>query len=183
MKIMVASDIHGSAYYCEKMLERYKIENADRLVLLGDILYHGPRNALPKDYSPKVVAQFLNVWKDEILSVRGNCDSEVDQMVLDFPIMADYGFLCLGSKTFYITHGHIFGPDNPPPMKSGDVLLCGHTHIPAFIKYDNFTYINPGSVSIPKDNSQHGYLIIDENQIRFKTIDGDEYMAYSMSDF
>ena len=105
---MFASDIHGSAYYCEKMLEAYEAEKADRLILLGDLLYHGPRNDLPRDYAPKKVIAMLNEYKDQLYVVRGNCDAEVDQMVLQFPIMADYCVILDGSRTIYASHGHIY---------------------------------------------------------------------------
>ena len=131
MKLMIASDIHGSAYYCKKMVAAYQREHADRLLLLGDILYHGPRNDLPEDYDPKAVISLLNPLKQEILCVRGNCDTEVDQMVLDFPIMAEYCLLELNGQTVFATHGHHFNPQNPPMLKDGDILLNGHTHIPA----------------------------------------------------
>lgn len=161
MKLMIASDIHGSAYYCDKMLEAYKKEAADRLLLLGDILYHGPRNDLPKDYAPKEVIAMLNPFKNEILCVRGNCDTEVDQMVLDFPILADYCYLALDDLSIFATHGHIYNPQNLPPLKDGDILLNGHTHIPANQNMGSFTYMNPGSISIPKEGSAHGYMVYD----------------------
>jgi hypothetical protein len=141
------------------MIEAYKRERADRLLLLGDILYHGPRNDLPKDYDPKAVIQMLNEMKEELLCVRGNCDTEVDQMVLDFPILADYCILELGGHTIYATHGHHFNPQNLPPLKRGDILLNGHTHIPANTEIGEYRYLNPGSVSIPKEGSAHGYMI------------------------
>ena len=137
MKLMIASDIHGSAFYCEKMIEAYKREGADRLLLLGDILYHGPRNDLPEGYAPKEVIAMLNPLKSELLCVRGNCDTEVDQMVLEFPILADYCYVNLsgengqGDITIFATHGHIYHPHHLPPLKDGDILLNGHTHIPA----------------------------------------------------
>ena len=131
MKLVFASDIHGSAYYCAKLLEQYQNEQADKLILLGDILYHGPRNALPKEYAPMEVAQMLNAHKQEILCVRGNCDAEVDQMVLEFPIMADYAVLSLGDRMAYITHGHIHNSGNLPMMRPQDLLIHGHTHRPA----------------------------------------------------
>lgn len=180
MKFFIASDIHGSAYYCEKMLEAYKNEKADKLVLLGDILYHGPRNDLPEGYAPKKVIEMLNPLKDEIICVRGNCDAEVDQMVLNFPIMADYALLPVGKKTVFITHGHKFNKDNLPSLKKGDILLHGHTHVPVCEEYENFTYINPGSVSIPKENSGHGYMILDGNEFTWKIFDGEEYRKYSI---
>ena len=129
MKIMVASDIHGSAYYCKKMLEAYKMEKAERLLILGDILYHGPRNDLPKEYAPKEVISMLNEVKNQVCAVRGNCDKEVDQMVLEFPMLADYSLLILKEKCIYATHGHVFHRNHLPPLKNGDVLLHGHTHL------------------------------------------------------
>lgn len=171
MKLMIASDIHGSAFYCRKMLDAYSREEADRLLLLGDILYHGPRNDLPKDYRPKEVIALLNPMKEHLLCVRGNCDTEVDQMVLDFPILADYCLLDLDGQTVLATHGHIYNPGNLPPVKSGDILLTGHTHIPAKKALGNITYMNPGSVSIPKENSAHGYMIYD-GDFFWKDLDG-----------
>lgn len=160
MKWFIASDIHGSAYYCKLMLEKFKEEKADRLLLLGDILYHGPRNDLPRDYSPKEVINMLNEVKENILCVRGNCDTEVDQMVLEFPVLADYAVVDLGERLMYCTHGHKFIPDNSLKLKEGDIVLSGHTHIPLCEERDGILYLNPGSVSIPKENSQHGYMIL-----------------------
>ena len=180
MKYFIASDIHGSAYYCEKMLEAYKEEKADKLILLGDILYHGPRNDLPEGYAPKKVINMLNPLKDEIICVRGNCDAEVDQMVLNFPIMADYALLPVGKKTVFITHGHKFNKENLPAIKKGDILLHGHTHVPVCEEYENFTYINPGSVSIPKENSGHAYMTLEGNEFVWKIFNGGEYKRYSI---
>lgn len=173
MKLMIASDLHGSAYYCRKMIDAYNREHADRLLLLGDILYHGPRNDLPKDYAPKEVITMLNPLKNELLCVRGNCDTEVDQMVLDFPILADYCFLSIDDHNILATHGHIYHPNHLPPMKEGDILLTGHTHIPANREIGNYTYMNPGSVSIPKDGSAHGYMIYDGDFL-WKDLDGNK---------
>lgn len=161
MKIMIASDIHGSAYYAEKLMDSYKESGAERLVLLGDLLYHGPRNDLPRDYAPKKVIELLNAAADEILCVRGNCDTEVDQMVLDFPILADYAIIMLGNRLFYLTHGHKYGADNFPNVKCGDGIIQGHTHVPMYEERDGILCINPGSVSIPKDGSPHRCLIWD----------------------
>ena len=159
MKYFIASDIHGSAYYCRRLLEAYEREGADRLVLLGDILYHGPRNDLPKDYNPKDVFAMLNEKKDAILCVRGNCDSEVDQMVLEFPIMAPYAILTQGSLVVYATHGDHYNTHRLPPLQKGDILLHGHTHLPVWEPFgqDNY-YLNPGSASLPKDGNPHSYL-------------------------
>ncbi len=176
MKIMVASDIHGSSYYCKKMLDAFASEKADRLLLLGDILYHGPRNDLPRDYAPKLVIDMLNEVKTKIFCVRGNCDTEVDQMVLQFPILADYCLLYYKNRLIYATHGHNFNTSQLPPLCSGDILLHGHTHVPAWEEFGNGNlYINPGSVSIPKENSEHGYLTLEDSGIFFRNLDGELY--------
>lgn len=172
MKWLIASDIHGSAYYCRRLLEAYKKENADRLILLGDILYHGPRNDLPKDYAPKQVIAMLNEIKDELLCVRGNCDTEVDQMVLDFPVLADYAILDLGKRLAYLTHGHIYNESNLPPICDGDIIIHGHTHIPKCVEHEKYIYMNPGSVSIPKENSHHGYMTLEKGKFNWKDLDG-----------
>lgn len=172
MKYMFASDIHGSAYYCRKMLEVYENSGAERLIVLGDILYHGPRNDLPKDYAPKEVIAMLNPKKDEIYAVRGNCDAEVDQMVLDFPIMADYAVLVLNGHTFYATHGHIYHEDNLPPMKTGDILVHGHTHLLRAEVHDGITILNPGSVSIPKGGNPATYGMLEENIFKIYDFSG-----------
>lgn len=180
MKWMIASDIHGSAFYCRQMLERYRAEKADRLLLLGDLLYHGPRNDLPKEYAPKEVIALLNPLKNELLCVRGNCEAEVDQMVLQFPVLAEYALLSLDSRLLFATHGHRFGKDNPPPLKPGDLLLCGHTHIPACEPAGEITYLNPGSVSIPKEGSPHSYMTLENGLFLWKSLDGEEYRRFSL---
>ena len=177
-KWLIASDLHGSAYYCNALLDAYAREGAQRLILLGDILYHGPRNDLPRDYAPKEVIALLSAYKDEIFAVRGNCDTEVDQMVLPFPILADYAVLTAGERAVYLTHGHKYGKDNPPPLKRGDVLLCGHTHVVANEECGDFVYLNPGSLSIPKENTARGYILLDGDTFRFKTLDGEEYDVF-----
>ena len=178
MKILIASDIHGSAYYCKKLIEAYKTEKADKLLLLGDILYHGPRNDLPEEYAPKEVIQMLNRMKKEILCVRGNCDTEVDQMVLEFPVMAEYSFMYDGNRMVFITHGHKFNESNLPMLNKGDVLLNGHTHVPKCTEHEDYIYINPGSVSIPKESSEHSYMIYENSEFVWKNLDGEEYMRY-----
>lgn len=183
MKLMIASDIHGSAYYCRKMLEAYDGEKADKLLLLGDILYHGPRNDLPKEYAPKEVIAMLNARKQELLCVRGNCDTEVDQMVLEFPILADYCFLNLDGQNIYATHGHVWNPGKLPMLKAGDILLNGHTHIPACEKIhtgadQSVMYMNPGSVSIPKENSEHSYMICENGVFEWKNLEGEGYQIW-----
>lgn len=176
MNLMIASDIHGSAYYCEKMLEAFNREKADRLLLLGDILYHGPRNDLSLEYEPKKVIAMLNACKERIFCVRGNCDTEVDQMVLEFPILADYCLLTADDRLLYATHGHHYTVVTPPPLQTGDLLLHGHTHIPAWEPFgNNNLYLNPGSVSIPKANSTHSYMKIEGKDVYWKTLDGNVY--------
>lgn len=180
MKILIASDIHGSAYFCRLLLEAFEKEKADKILLLGDVLYHGPRNDLPKDYSPKEVISMLNPLKEKILCIRGNCDTEVDQMVLEFPILADYCFLPLETRTIYATHGHIYNENKLPPLQKGDILLNGHTHIPKCAEYDEFTYINTGSVSIPKENSPHSYIVLEDGLFIWKNLEtGEEYKRYT----
>ncbi len=172
MKWMIASDIHGSAYWCRKLIEKYKEEQADRLILLGDLLYHGPRNDLPDEYAPKQVISMLNAMKDEILCVRGNCEAEVDQMVLDFPVLADYALLALDKRMIFFTHGHVYNESNVPPLKNGDILLHGHTHVPKCVEHESYIYMNPGSVSIPKENSHHGYMTLENGKFLWKDFDG-----------
>ena len=172
MKWMIASDLHGSAYYCRKMLEAFEREGAVRLFLLGDLLYHGPRNDLPREYAPKEVIPLLNGKKEKLLCVRGNCDAEVDQMVLEFPVLADYAVLPVGQRLIYATHGHIYHVKNLPPLAPGDVLLHGHTHVPAWTEFGQGNlYLNPGSVSIPKENSPHSYMILEGNTMQWKELE------------
>lgn len=180
MKWMICSDIHGSSYYCEKMLERFNAEKADRLLILGDVLYHGPRNDLPKDYAPKKVIEMLNGMKDRIMCVRGNCDTEVDQMVLNFPVLADYAIIDTCGKMIYATHGHNYNPEKLPPLKSGDALLFGHIHVPKCYTENDILILNPGSVSIPKENSEHSYMTLEGNQLSWKNLDGVEYNSYTL---
>ena len=168
-KIMIASDIHGSAYYCRQMLDRFKEEKAERLVLLGDVLYHGPRNDLPKEYAPKEVIAMLNPLRNQIICVRGNCDTEVDQMVLDFNV---------NGRSIVLAHGHKLDEKNIPALCEGDILLCGHTHVPKCEQRDGYIYMNPGSVSIPKENSAHSYMILDDKFYWKDIEDGSIYMTY-----
>ena len=164
MKLMIASDLHGSAAYTRRLLELYRDTGCQRLVLLGDLLYHGPRNPLPEGYEPPAVAKLLNDMADELLCVRGNCDAEVDQMVLHFPILSDSALLVLDGLTIHATHGHIHGPDTPPPLRQGDILLCGHFHVPVRRDCGRYTYLNPGSVALPKENSPHSCMVLEDGQ-------------------
>ena len=172
MKWLIASDIHGSARWCRRLLEAWDSEQADRLLLLGDVLYHGPRNDLPDQYAPKEVIAMLNARRERILCVRGNCEAEVDQMVLDFPVLADYAVLWEGSRLIYCTHGHVYNTGKLPPLQEGDVLLHGHTHIPAWEDHGAYRYLNPGSVAIPKEGSWHGHMTLENGRFLWKDFDG-----------
>lgn len=180
MKLMFASDIHGDADCCEQMLKRFDGEKADKLFLLGDILYHGPRNDLPNGYAPKKVIAMLNERREKLLCVRGNCDTEVDQMVLTFPIMADYSMLWLDGRTVFLTHGHIYNTENPPALSRGDILLHGHTHIQTFDDSRDYIYINPGSVSLPKENNPKTYMIYENGVFTIRTLDGEDVNCYRL---
>lgn len=171
MKLFIISDIHGSLFYLKKAISIFEKGNYDKLIILGDELYHGPRNPLPKDYSPKEVIEILNKYKDKIIAVRGNCDSEVDQMVLEYPIMSDYSMIYLNNRRVYITHGHIYNKDNPLLMNEGDILLYGHFHIPIIEKINGKIFLNPGSISLPKNNSEHSYGILEDNKFTIMNLD------------
>ena len=172
MKWMIASDLHGSYFYASQMQQAFEREQADRLFLLGDLLYHGPRNDLPREYAPKEVIPLLNGKKEKLLCVRGNCDAEVDQMVLEFPVLADYAVLPVGRRLIYATHGHIYHVKNLPPLAPGDVLLHGHTHVPAWTEFGQGNlYLNPGSVSIPKEDSPHSYMTLEGNTMQWKELE------------
>ena len=170
MKLVIASDIHGSAFWCGKLLEVIEEVNPDRIVLLGDLLYHGPRNDLPRDYAPKQVIPMLSGLKNKVLAVRGNCEAEVDQMVLPFPCMADYALLEADGLRMYLTHGHHANPENLPPLREGDVFLSGHTHVKIDKIVDGIRCLNPGSVSIPKDGS-HSCLIFDSGAFTVRLLE------------
>ena len=177
MKMLFASDIHGSAFFCRQLLDIYRKSGAARLVLLGDILYHGPRNDLPREYAPREVISMLNPLKDQIYAVRGNCDTEVDQMVLQFPILADYALLSIEGNTLYATHGHVFNQYSLPPMQDGDILIHGHTHLLKAEKmetdFGTVAILNPGSVSIPKGGNPNTYAILEYGIFTIKTLDGE----------
>ena len=171
MKIMAASDIHGSIGVANKILEVYEQEKADKLLLLGDLLYHGPRNDLPGDYNPKAVLALLNQHKKDILAVRGNCDTEVDQMVLEFPILADYIYLTIGEQVIFASHGHHYNKDNPPVfLPEGAILLNGHTHVVADEDCGTFRYMNPGSPAIPKNGTEPSYIIFEEGTAEIRKL-------------
>ena len=173
MKLVIASDIHGAASWCERLMAAIEAESPDRVILLGDLLYHGPRNDLPADYAPKRVIEMLNSIADQVIAVRGNCEAEVDQMVLPFPVLADYCLLESAGHLIYATHGHHFNEDHLPPLHPGDVLLHGHTHIPRRTLRDGVYVLNPGSVSIPKAGSWHGYMTLEDGVFTWKTLSGD----------
>lgn len=171
IKLLIASDLHGSAKYCREILKAFEREGADALILLGDILYHGPRNPLPEEYNPKEVSELLSVYKNKILCVRGNCDSEVDQAVLPFPILSDGAMVFADGLRIYLAHGH-----NPaPPLETGDVYITGHTHVPQ--KDDEgYLHLNPGSVALPKDDGlTRGYILYTDGVFYFRTLDGKTY--------
>lgn len=180
MKWIIGSDIHGSAYYCKKFIEAFETEKADRILLLGDILYHGPRNDLPGGHAPKEVIALLNPLSDKISCVRGNCEAEVDQMVLTFPCLSDYLLLHVDGITIFATHGHLFGEKNPPKFEKGGVLLCGHTHVPKCVEYEDYVYMNPGSMSLPKEGSHHGYMVYENRKFIWKDFEGNHKMEYEV---
>ena len=179
IKWLIASDIHGSALYCRELADAYRREKADRLLLLGDILYHGPRNDLPSGYDPKETSRILNELSSDIMCVRGNCEAEVDQLMLDFPIMADYALISFGRNVIFATHGHLYNNDRLPPLHAGDILLHGHTHVPAREQHEGYVYLNPGSVSIPKNGTERGYMTFDGETFLWKTLGGESYMEYT----
>lgn len=175
MKLLIASDLHGSSYFVEKLAQCIEAEQPDKILLLGDLLYHGPRNSLPSFYDTAAVAKILNDRKNLLLCVRGNCDTEVDQMVLDFPILADYCMLDLDGHTLFATHGHHYNRENLPPMGTGEILLHGHTHIPENGVCGDIRILNPGSVSIPKGGSKNSYMTYEKGTFCWKDLDGEVY--------
>ena len=180
MKLLICSDIHGDITGAEAVIRFFNEEKCDKILILGDILYHGPRNDLPSGYAPKAVIKLLNEYKDSILAVRGNCDAEVDDMVLEFPIMADYALLNLDGVNVFATHGHHYNTATPPKLKAGDVLLHGHTHVLKAEEVGNENlYLNPGSVSLPKEGTPKGYILYEKGVFSFRRLDGEEYNRYS----
>ena len=182
MKFLIASDIHGSAKYCRELLTAMDREQPDRVLLLGDLLYHGPRNDLPEEYAPKEVIAMLNGIREKLFCVRGNCDTEVDQMVLTFPILADYCLLEEKGVLIFATHGHHYNLSAPPLLKKGDILLHGHTHIPAWQETETYTYLNPGSVSIPKEGSRHSYMTLKNGEFLWKDLAGETYHRFCIGE-
>lgn len=180
MKLMFLTDIHGSAFYFNQSVEAIKRENPDMICLLGDLLYHGPRNPLPKDYDPKVVLAGLNEMKDKLVAVRGNCDSEVDQMVLEFPIMSDYHIVLYNGRKLFLTHGHLYNESNLPELNAGDCVIHGHTHVPVAKEVNGIHVLNPGSTSLPKQETPHSYGIIEEDKFTAKTLEGEAFLSYSL---
>lgn len=170
MKVLIASDIHGSAFYTEKVLERFKAENADKLILLGDIYNHGPRNPFPKDYAPQQVASLLNSVTENLIVVRGNCDSQVDTMISDFDFTENVCILSEG-KTVFCTHGHIYNKDNLPQTHYNAVVY-GHFHTGFIEKVGETVVANAGSVSLPKGGTPNSYILLSGKTIILKTIDG-----------
>ena len=170
MKLLIASDIHGSAFWCGKLMEVAEEFQPQRILLLGDLLYHGPRNDLPREYAPNQVIPMLSRWADKIIAVRGNCEAEVDQMVLPFPCMADFSQLCTDGNTLYLTHGHHHNPDNLPPLAEGSIFLSGHTHVKLDEVKNGIRCLNPGSVSIPKDGS-HSCILYENGNFSFKILE------------
>ena len=179
MKLLIASDIHGSAYWCERVLSLLERERAERLLLLGDVLYHGPRNDLPRDYAPKAVTAMLTGLDTPVLGVRGNCDAEIDQTVLGFPIMADYSLFITGQHKIFVTHGHLYTPEDHPKLCPGDAFLFGHIHVPVCEMRDGILILNPGSTSIPKESSPHSFMTYEGGVFRWIDLEsGEEYKKY-----
>ena len=185
MKLLIASDIHGSSYWCGKLLERIADENPDMIVLLGDILYHGPRNDLPKEYAPKAVIEMLNPLAERLVCVRGNCDSEVDQMVLDFSVLTESTVIVDGTTVLAAVHGHHIAEAKRTPTV-GNAVLYGHTHVPGVFDAPECDksgrkYINPGSVSIPKEDSPNSYMIYETGAFAWKCVsDGSVYKTHTL---
>jgi len=175
MKYLIVSDIHGSAYYAKKVMHAFHSHQCDYILLLGDILYHGPRNPLPKEYDPKTVIALLNEVKDKIIACRGNCDSEVDQMVLDFTIQNTTQVVIEEDYRIFLTHGHIYHPEYlPQGISANDIFLFGHIHIPIMETKNNIHIINPGSIALPKENNPHTFGILENNT--FTLIDDEDFV-------
>lgn len=175
MKFLIVSDIHGDAECCSAMLNAYEREGAEKILMLGDVLYHGPRNDLPSGYAPKKVIEMLNALSDKIVCVRGNCEAEVDQMVLAFPCMADKAVVRDDERgiEIHMSHGHIYNPDKLPEMLDGSLFLYGHTHLLSIERRGGIVCLNPGSISIPKGGNPRSYAIYDSGKLTIKTFEGE----------
>ena len=181
MKLFFASDIHGCAQSCERMLKAFELSGAQHLILLGDVLNHGPRNPLPAGYDPIQVAELLNEFAHRIIAVRGNCDSEVDQVLLHFPMMADYNWVLLPSgRRLFLTHGHTHKAGNCLGLTDGDILVSGHTHLPVAEVIDQTLCFNPGSVTIPRGDFPASYGLYEDGKFTVVSFDGDELACMSI---
>lgn len=180
MKLFFMSDIHGSVYFLKKALENFKREAADYICILGDQLYHGARNPLPPEYNPKEAAQLLNGYSKKIIAIRGNCDSEVDEMVLEYPIMATYSTVLLGRRRLFLTHGHVYSPETQPPLNDGDILAFGHIHLPIAEKRGNIYIYNPGSITFPKENFPNSYGTLEDETLKIKNLDGKTFKEITL---
>lgn len=182
MKLLIASDIHGDAACCRAMLDAADRESVERILLLGDLLYHGPRNDLPPGYAPKEVIEMLNAAADKLICVRGNCDTEVDQMVLNFPILSETAWVYDGENktSLFLSHGHKYSPDSLPPLPSRTVFLYGHTHVLGLKEVGGVICINPGSVSLPKNNNPKTYGVYDGGVFEIKELDGTVVERYDL---
>lgn len=180
MKLFFVSDIHGSAFYTRRALEIFKKEEADFIVILGDELYHGARNPLPVEYNPKEVTELLNEYADKIIAIRGNCDSEVDAMVLNYPMMSDYSIVLYNGRRLFLTHGHVYDEENLPKLSSGDVFIYGHYHIPKAEKKGDVFIINPGSITFPKENNPNTYAMLEDNIFTIKDLEGNIFKSLEL---
>ncbi len=178
MKLFIISDLHGSAEYCRQMIDAFVNEHADKLVILGDVLYHGPRNDQPEVYSPKAVTAMLETVKEKILCISGNCDAEIDKEILPFPVASDLGVIFVDGLNIYLAHGH----KRPPILMKGDVYITGHTHIQLNEVENGYYHLNPGSVSIPKADSKHGYIVYENKKFTFKDLQGEIFDELEISE-
>lgn len=180
MKYMIISDIHGSETYLQNTLHLFEEKHYDALILLGDILYHGPRNPLPKGHNPAGVVALLNHYASKIIACRGNCDAEVDQMLLHFPCLSDYTLVVDEGIRIFATHGHIYSPENLPPFDGKNIFLYGHTHLWELKKQDDTLICNPGSISLPKENRPHTYAVYENATLSIYTLDQELLASYTL---
>jgi len=178
LKLFFASDLHGSFPATEKVLDLFKQSGAQHLILLGDVLNHGPRNPIPEGYNPPKVAKLLNEFSHEIIAVRGNCDSEVDQMLLSFPMMSAYSWILLNNnKRIFLTHGHLYHADKKPTLKAGDVIAHGHTHIPVAEYQQEYFIFNPGSITFPRNGFEPSYGLYENGAFKVISLSGEEILS------